>query len=45
LQRELILKTGFSEPKVSRLLDKAERRGLVIRQRDGMGNRIFLKKN
>lgn len=44
LQRELILKTGFSEPKVSRLLDKAERRGLIIRQRDGMGNRVFLKK-
>ncbi len=44
LQRELILKTGFSEPKVSRLLDKVERRGLIIRQRDGMGNRIFLRK-
>ena len=44
LQRELIVKTGFSEPKVSRLLDKAERRGLLVRQRDGMGNRIFLKK-
>lgn len=43
LQRELIQKTGFSEPKVSRLLDKVERRGLIIRQRDGMGNRIFLK--
>jgi len=43
LQRELIIKTGFSEPKVSRLLDKAERRGLIIRQRDGMGNRVFLK--
>lgn len=42
LQRELIIKTGFSEPKVSRLLDKAERRGLIIRQRDGMGNRVFL---
>ena len=28
LQRELIVKTGFSEPKVSRLLDKAERRGI-----------------
>lgn len=42
LQRDLIIKTGFSEPKVSRLLDKAERRGLIIRQRDGMGNRVFL---
>jgi uncharacterized membrane protein len=44
LQRELIIKTGFSEPKVSRLLDKAERKGLIIRQRDGMGNRVFLTK-
>ncbi len=43
LQRELIIKTGFSEPKVSRLLDKAERKGLIIRQRDGMGNRVFLR--
>ncbi len=43
LQRELILKTGFSEPKVSRLLDKLERRGLILRQRNGMGNRILLK--
>ncbi len=44
LQRELVIKTGFSEPKVSRLLDRIERRGLIVRQRDGMGNRILLKK-
>ncbi len=44
LQRELIVKTGFSEPKVSRLLDKLEGRDLIIRQREGMANRIFLKK-
>ena len=43
LQRDLILKTGFSEPKVSRLLDRLERRGLIMRQRDGMGNRILIK--
>lgn len=42
LQRELVLKTGFSESKVSRLLDKLERRGLIIRQRDGMGNRVLI---
>lgn len=42
LQRELIQKTGFSEPKVSRLLDRLEGKGLIVRQRDGMGNRIFL---
>jgi uncharacterized membrane protein len=45
LQRELILNTDFSEPKVSRLLDKLERRGLIIRKRDGMGNRVMLKKS
>ena len=44
LQRELILNTDFSEPKVSRLLDKLERRGLIIRKRDGMGNRVMMKK-
>lgn len=44
LQKELILNTDFSEPKVSRLLDKLERRGLIIRKRDGMGNRVMLKK-
>jgi uncharacterized membrane protein len=44
LQRELILNTDFSEPKVSRLLDKLERRGLILRKRDGMGNRVMLKK-
>lgn len=44
LQRELILNTDFSEPKVSRLLDRLERRGLIIRKRDGMGNRVMLKK-
>ncbi|MFZ3059287.1 MAG: MarR family transcriptional regulator [Candidatus Methanoperedens sp.] len=44
LQRDLVSKTGFSEPKVSRLLDKLERRGLIIRRRDGMGNRVLVKK-
>ena len=43
LQRDLILKTGFSEPKVSRLLDRLERKGLIVRQRNGMGNRILIK--
>ncbi len=44
LQRDLVLKTGFSEAKVSRLLDRLERRQLVIRKRHGMGNLIMLKK-
>ena len=41
LQRELVLKTGFSEPKVSRLLDRIERRGLIVR--GGMGNRVLIR--
>ncbi len=44
LQRELVSKTGFSEPKVSRLLDKLEKRGLIVRLRDGLGNRVLLKR-
>ena len=44
LQRDLVSMTGFSEPKVSRLLDRLEKRGLIFRQRDGMGNRVLLKK-
>ncbi|MFU8766702.1 MAG: helix-turn-helix transcriptional regulator, partial [Candidatus Methanoperedens sp.] len=44
LQKDLVSKTGFSEPKVSRLLDRLEKRGLIFRQRDGMGNRVLLKK-
>lgn len=43
LQRDLVFKTGFSEPKVSRLLDRLEGRGLIVRQRDGMGNRVLMK--
>ena len=44
LQRDIVSMTGFSEPKVSRLLDRLEKRGLIFRQRDGMGNRVLLKK-
>lgn len=40
LQRESVLKTGFSKPKVSRLLDRLVRRGL--RLRDGI--QFFAKK-
>jgi len=41
LQRELVMKTGFSEPKVSRLLDRIERRGLIMRQRNGWGTGCY----
>jgi uncharacterized membrane protein len=44
-QSDLVVKTGFSEAKISRLLDKLESRGLVVRRRYGMGNMVMLKKD
>ncbi len=43
-QSDLVVKTRFSESKVSRLLDRLEGRGLVVRVRQGMGNVVTLKK-
>ena len=40
LQRDLVRSTSFSEAKVSRLLDRLEGRGLVVRERQGMTNRV-----
>ncbi len=42
LQRDLVAKTAFSDAKVSRLLDRLEERGLVVRERQGMTNRVRL---
>ena len=42
LQRDLVTTTGFSDAKVSRLLDRLEERGLVVRERQGMANRVRL---
>lgn len=42
LQRDLVRVTGFSDAKVSRLLDRLEQRGLVVRERHGMTNRVRL---
>ncbi len=42
-QSELVEKTDFSKVKVSRILDKLEGKGLVIRRRRGMSNVIILK--
>lgn len=42
LQRDLVRITTFSDAKVSRLLDRLERRGLIIRERHGMTNRVRL---
>lgn len=41
-QRDLVTATAFSDAKVSRLLDRLEERGLVIRERQGMTNRVRL---
>lgn len=40
LQKELVRATSFSEAKVSRLLDRLAARGLVVRERQGMSNRV-----
>lgn len=42
LQRDLVRATAFSDAKVSRLLDRLEDRGLVVRERHGMSNRVRL---
>lgn len=42
LQRDLVRITAFSDAKVSRLLDRLQERGLVIRERQGMANRVRL---
>ncbi len=42
LQRDLVRVTSFSDAKVSRLLDRLQERGLVVRERQGMTNRVRL---
>ena len=42
LQRDLVRVTAFSDAKVSRLLDRLQERGLVVRERQGMSNRVRL---
>ncbi len=42
LQRDLVASGTFSKAKVTRLLDKLERRGLVVRERYGATNRVRL---
>lgn len=40
LQKDLRQMVSFSGPKVSRVLDRLEGKGLVIRERQGMTNRV-----
>lgn len=42
LQMHIVSSKKFSKAKVTRLLDKLEKRGLVVRERQGMTNRIRL---
>lgn len=42
LQRDLVRTSAFSDAKVSRLLDRLQERGLVVRERQGMTNRVRL---
>ncbi len=43
LQRDLVLETEFDRAKVTRLLHKLERKGLITKLKHGMTNRIILK--
>lgn len=40
LQKDLVYRAGFSRAKVTRLLDKLERKGLIIRERHGSTNLV-----
>jgi len=42
-QSDLVLKSGYSKVKVSRILDRLEVKGLVERRRRGMANLVILK--
>ncbi len=42
-QSEVVEKTKFSKVKVSRILDKLEGKGLIVRRRRGMSNVVILK--
>jgi uncharacterized membrane protein len=43
LQKDLRRMLPFSGPKLTRVLDRLERKGLVVRERYGMTNRVRLK--
>jgi len=44
LQKDLVAKGSFSKAKVTRLLDKRERKGLIVRERYGATNKIKIVK-
>jgi uncharacterized membrane protein len=44
LQMKLVASGEFSKSKITRLLDRLESRGLIVRERSGMTNRVRLKR-
>lgn len=45
LQKDLRRMVAFSGPKMTRVLDRLERKGLVVRERHGMTNRVRLQES
>lgn len=43
LQKDLILKTKMSHAKVSRLLDRLEEKGVIVKERHGSTNKVKIK--
>jgi hypothetical protein len=43
LQRDLVTTTKMSEAKVSRVIDRLVEKGLVVKERNGMGNKIWIQ--
>ena len=42
-QNEIAAKTGLSSPTVSRILNKLENKGIIVRYRDGMSKKVKLR--
>lgn len=42
-QNEIAAKTGLSSPTISRILNKLENKGIIVRYRDGMSKKVKLK--
>lgn len=43
LQRDIVATTKMSEAKVSRVIDKLVEKGLVVKERNGMGNKVRIE--
>ena len=45
LQKDLLIQTGFSKAKITRILDYLEMKGLIIRKRYGMTNEVIIRRD